>query len=59
VFCPDAASFFYGQNALYPAKSLVTLTAKAAFSPQYAKAQSTFGPIIGQINTVFIQKDPQ
>ena len=47
------------QRPLHPALAFVTGTAMRALTPQHTEAQGTLRAVIGRVDTMLAQKDPQ
>ena len=54
-----SAGLFERKDAFDPSVSFLALSSIAPFAPEYAEAYGPFGPIIGGLDAVFLQKDPE
>lgn len=57
--CLDAAGFSEGKDSFDPTVSLFARGSLHESTPDDGKSQSPFGPVVGGLNAIFEQKQPQ
>jgi hypothetical protein len=55
----ETAGFFEGQDPLHPVIALVTGRPQRAFAPQHPKTQGPLRPVVGRLDAMLGEKDPQ